>query len=81
MDKPKTEKLIYKSCQEHGVANETLVFKKADEEGQGYIVIVFPGHKYPLPNPGSPFKVTYKLQYDGIYHGIKMEPMDPGAYD
>ena len=76
----KTEKLIYWGAQFASAARESLVFKR-NYDSQDQILINFIGSSGMLPNKGSIMEVTYYFGNDGMYHGVCMIAIDPGAYD
>lgn len=75
-----TEILIFWGAQYVSPARESLVFKW-DYNGQDQILINFVGSSGVLPAKGSRMKVTYYFGTDGMYHGVGMVSVDPGAYD
>lgn len=77
---PITEDLIFWTAQYVTSAREALVFKR-DRNTQDQILINFIGSSGMLPNRGSKMKVTYCFGSDGVWHGISMTAVDPGAYD
>ena len=76
-----TEKLIYWGVQ-HDFGDKIAYVFKRDYHTQDQILIVFYGIGNCLnPNHGSIMEVSYYLDEDGTYHGIRMNATDPGAYE
>ena len=77
----KTEELIYCGVQYEAEDKVSYVFKR-EHTSQDQILITFYNRgSYPHPNRGSKMRVTYYLDFNGMYHGTSLIATDPGAWD